>query len=296
MIDVYSHAGRVPVIAIDTTREALVEDVSDRLEPAAIRRAYADGPFGQIHYASCGSGAPLLLLHQTPRSWDECAEIMRLLAGSRRSIAMDLPGMGASDAPPGEPSIELFADAAIALLDSLQLPAVDVFGHHTGAFVAAEMAAGHPERVGSVMLSAARWVDAAAIQALQEADHQPEVDNAVPVQSGAHLGELWRQRQAFYPAGRIDLLSAFIRDALRARDPRAGHLACARYPMDRALARITSPVLLIGHDMDPYTFGDLEQFTSRMPDARVEVIAGGMVPLEVHADRVAEAIDGFLGG
>lgn len=271
-----------------------MQSVNDRRDAAAIRRAYADGPFGQIHYASCGAGAPLLLLHQTPRSWDEYAEIMRLLAGIRWSIAMDLPGMGASDAPAGEPTIERFADAAIALLDSLQLPAADVFGHHTGAFVAADLAARHPERVRSVMLSAARWVDTAASQAPRQDGKLDEVDRAEPVESGAHLGELWRKRQAFYPPGRIDLLTAFLRDALRVRDQRAGHVACARYPIDRAVARISCPVLLIGHDMDTYTFGDLEQFTQRMPDASVEVIAGGMVPLELHARQVAEAIERFL--
>lgn len=262
-------------------------------DATTIRRAYADGPFGQIHYASCGSGAPLLLLHQTPRSWDEYAEIMQLLAPGRRCIAMDLPGMGASDAPPGEPAIEQFADAAVALLDSLQLPSVDVFGHHTGAFTASDLTARHPERVRSLMLSAPRWVDTAASQEPPEIS-EVKVDNVETSESGAHLGELWRQRQAFYPDGRIDLLSKFVRDALRVRDPRAGHLACARYPLDQAVARITCPVLLLGHELDPYTFGDLDVLAERIPGASVEVIAGGMVPLELHARQVADAIDGFL--
>jgi pimeloyl-ACP methyl ester carboxylesterase len=258
-----------------------------------IRRAYADGPFGQIHYASCGDGDPLLLLHQTPRSWDEFAAVMTILEPSRRTIAMDLPGMGASDAPPGEPTIEAFGEAAVALLDQLGIESADVCGHHTGSFVAAHLAAHHPSRVRSVTLSAPSWADDAQRAGEGDPDHLP-VDNAAPVADGGHLAELWNQRQPYYPADRVDLMSTFMRDALRVEDPRAGHMACARYPIDRAGARIECPVLLLFHDEDPHSFGDLDEFTARMPDAAVEIVAGGMVPLELSSERVAAALDGFL--
>ena len=267
--------------------------IDDERSGGRPRRAYADGPFGQIHYAAAGAGAPLLLLHQTPRSWDEYSEIMRLLAPRRLAVAMDLPGMGASDPPPGEPTVENFADSALALLDALGLAEADVFGHHTGAFVAADLAARHPDRVRALILSAPSWVDD-AYRAAHPDGGDLDVDNAEPTEDGAHLATLWRQRQAFYPAHRVDLLSAFLRDALRVRDPRAGHVACGRYELDRAITRVKCPVLLLGHDHDPHSFDDLQQFTRRMPDATVEIIEGGMVPLEFNAPRIAEAISGFL--
>ncbi|MHB1809789.1 MAG: alpha/beta fold hydrolase [Solirubrobacteraceae bacterium] len=259
----------------------------------AIRRAYADGPFGQIHYAQRGQGEPLLLLHQTPRSWDEFEQVMLLLPPSRRMIAMDLPGMGASDAPPSEPTIESYGDAAAALLQALELPPADVFGHHTGAFVAADLAARHPRRVRTLTLSAPAWVDDSSRAAKLDPNGLP-VDNASPVPSGEHLLELWRQRQPFYPKDRTDLLSVFLRDALRVRDPRDGHIACYRYTIERAVERIACPTLLLGHDRDPHSFGDFEKFRSRLPHAAAQTIQGGMVPLEWRAQRVAEAIDGFL--
>lgn len=258
-----------------------------------IRRAYADGPFGQIHYARRGSGAPLLLLHQTPRSWDEYEHVMGLLPPTRLMLAMDLPGMGGSDAPPGEPTIESYADAAVALLDALELPAADVFGHHTGAFVAADLAARHPHRVASVMLSAPAWVDERSRATPLDPRELP-VDNAEPAADGSHLLELWRQREAFYPEGRPDLLSVFMRDALRVEDPRAGHVACARYAMDRAVERIACPTLLIAHGQDPHSIGDFGEFVQRLPEAVAVEIDGGMVPLELEAARVAQAIDDFL--
>jgi len=31
-----------------------------------MKRGYADGPYGQIHYHDSGSGRPLVLIHQAP--------------------------------------------------------------------------------------------------------------------------------------------------------------------------------------------------------------------------------------
>lgn len=67
-------------------------------EPA-LRFAYADTPLGQLHYAEGGEGTPVLLLHQTPRSWDEFREVLPLLATRRRAIAMDMYGFGMSAKP-----------------------------------------------------------------------------------------------------------------------------------------------------------------------------------------------------
>ena len=258
-----------------------------------IRRAYSDGPYGQIHYATAGDGEVVLLLHQTPRSWDEYAEVMARLAPRWRAVAMDLPGMGASDAPPGEPTIEAYADAAIALLNSLEVEAAHVVGHHTGSFVATDLAARHGARVRSLTLSAPSWVDD-RYREMNPDGGDLEVDNAPPVASGQHVLELWRQRQPAYPEGATALLQTYLRDALRVVDPRAGHVACGRYPIDRAISLVGCPVLLLGHDADPYTIDDLEQFTSRMPTAQVEIVNGGVVPLEWSSAAVAKAVTHFL--
>ena len=167
---------------------------------------YASGPHGQIHYAAAGGGEPVLLLHQTPRSWEEFRTIMEHLASADLlAIATDLPGMGASDGPVGEATIASFADAAVALLDAVEVDDAQVFGHHTGAFVGVDLAARYPQRVRSLMLSAPTWVDPGVLAAKPDGVHA-EVDNASPTASGEHALTLWRTRQAFYPAGRTDLL------------------------------------------------------------------------------------------
>ena len=53
--------------------------------------------------AEAGEGRPVVLLHQTPRSGDEFAEVLPILGRHRRALAIDLPGMGASDRTPAAP-------------------------------------------------------------------------------------------------------------------------------------------------------------------------------------------------
>jgi hypothetical protein len=96
------------------------------------QRAFVRTACGQIHVASAGEGFPVLLLHQTPRSWDEYRDVLPILGRRFHAIAMDTLGFGDSDAlPEGEDSIERWAEAALSLLDALQIEQAAVVGHHT---------------------------------------------------------------------------------------------------------------------------------------------------------------------
>src|SRR5262245_15818337 len=134
------------------------------MTPAAgvqVERVFVATRFGRIHAAICGNGFPILLLHQTPRSWNEYRDVLPLLGNEFRAIAMDTPGFGDSASlPEGGASIETWATAAFALLDALGEKEVVVVGHHTGAVIALEMAAAVPYRVRALVLSACPLVDA----------------------------------------------------------------------------------------------------------------------------------------
>ncbi|WP_413805994.1 alpha/beta fold hydrolase [Streptomyces sp. OE57] len=71
---------------------------------------YAPSRFGQLHYVECGEGEPVLLLHQTPRSWAEYRDVLPLLGATHRAIAMDTVGYGASAKPADDQGVEMFAD------------------------------------------------------------------------------------------------------------------------------------------------------------------------------------------
>ena len=124
-----------------------------------LRRSYADGPYGQVHLleggAADGGRPPLYLLHATAYSSQPFIPLMERLARSRRVIAPDTPGYGGSDAPPGMPPFERYADAFIDLVERTAgagCTPVDVFGYHTGALIATEAAARRPDLIRSLVL------------------------------------------------------------------------------------------------------------------------------------------------
>jgi hypothetical protein len=63
----------------------------------------------------------VLLLHQTPRSWREYEHVLPLLADTHEGVAMDTVGYGDTPAFADDaPTIERWADTALALMDALQ--------------------------------------------------------------------------------------------------------------------------------------------------------------------------------
>ena len=253
-----------------------------------IRRGFATIPGGRIHYAEAGRGDPVLLLHQTPRSWAEYRDVLPHLAREHLAIAMDTLGFGDSSAPT-EDTIEAYAAGAIHFLDALGIARASVVGHHTGGAIGVELAAGPPERVDRLVLSCTPMVDEEGRR------HRHAVDAVPPRDDGSHLTELWRGRMAFYPAGRPDLLHAFVLDALKA-GPRAaaGHTAVRSYVMERRLPLVRAPTLLIG-GTDDLAHPDLPRLAAALPGSRVVEIEGGMVPLpDQLPERFAAAVLDFL--
>jgi pimeloyl-ACP methyl ester carboxylesterase len=202
--------------------------------------------------------------------------VIPLLAEHHRVIAMDTLGYGDSAKPEDHEadSIERYASAAFAFLDELGIEKLSLVGHHTGGVIAIEMATRHPERIDRVVLSSTPYVDAK-----RRATETAVVDDVAHADDGAHLTELWRQRQEFYPEGRGDLLTAFVIDALKA-GPRAagGHWAVTAYRMEDRLPLLTQPTLLLGATRD-VEFHQQEQLRRALPHGQVVEIEGGMVPL-----------------
>ena len=263
--------------------------------PSATRRGYVSVPHGQMHYAACGDNdgttPPVLLLHQTPRSWREYAAVLPLLGVHRRVIALDTAGFGESD-PVAEAGIEAWAAAAIDALDALGIARAHVVGHHTGGVIAVELAARAPERVASLVLSSTPYTDAAFRRARAE---RPPIDTVEASGDGHHLAALWQKRQPFYPVDRPELLQAFVADALKASgDVEAGHRAVASYRMEERLAAVRAPVLLLHASDDPFAALHLDEWRRLLPAAAVTTLAGG-VPLPDQCPReFAAAVLAFI--
>jgi pimeloyl-ACP methyl ester carboxylesterase len=252
----------------------------------AIRRGYADVAHGQMHYAECGdaasAAAPIVLLHQTPRSWREYEQVLPLVGGRRRAIAIDTAGFGASDPVPRDVGIAAWAEAALQLLDALAIDRAHLVGHHTGGVIAIEIAARAPARVTALTLSSTPYTDAAFRRDRAE---RPPIDAVAPSDDGSHLAALWQKRQPFYPHARPDLLQAFVADALQASgDVEAGHRAVASYRMEDRIGAVRAPVLLLHATNDPFAAPHLAQWRRLLPAAKVATIAGG-VPLPDQCPR-----------
>jgi len=254
-----------------------------------IRRAFQDTPEGAIHYATAGEGPPVLLLHQTPRSWDEYRDAIPILARERRVIAMDTIGYGDSYKPARRCGIEDYARGAIALLDALGIGTTAVVGHHTGAVIAMELAAACPERVERLVLSASPWLDAAAREARQG---RVIVDHVEEKPDGTHVAELWQQRRRFYPKDRPDLLHRFVADALKAGGKlKEGHEACSNYRMEERIGRVRCATLVTCGTEDPFSYPNMEIVARHIQGSLVEPVRGGSVAV---VDEMPEAFAGLV--
>lgn len=112
-----------------------------------------DIPEGQVHYYEHGCGAPLLLLHQTPRSARTYHDMMRALGARFRCIAVDTLGFGGSDPLRQKASMSGLGGSMVHVLDGLGIERAHVFGFHTGNKIAAAMTADFPDRIGKTVLA-----------------------------------------------------------------------------------------------------------------------------------------------
>jgi pimeloyl-ACP methyl ester carboxylesterase len=242
-----------------------------------VSRSFVSVPAGTIHVAQAGSGRPVLLLHQTPRSWDEYRDVLPILGERFHAIAIDTIGFGDSSKPsgPGPDTIEMWAEVAISVLDALEIARASVVGHHTGAVIATEIAAGYPDRIDKLILSAPAFVDDEHRRLYGD---KPPVDEVERKLDGSHLVELWTMRAPFYPPS-IDLLERFIIDALKAGDRSGGgHLTVAHYDMEPRLPLVVAPTLIIKPTEDPFGGAEAEKLAPHLPHARLVDLPGGMIP------------------
>jgi pimeloyl-ACP methyl ester carboxylesterase len=98
-------------------------------------------------------GIPLVLLQRfrgNIDSWDPA--LVDGLAAERDVIAFDNTGVGGTTGTTPD-TAEQMADDAIAFLDALDLPTVDLFGFSLGGFVAQAIVLAHPTRVRKLVLA-----------------------------------------------------------------------------------------------------------------------------------------------
>jgi pimeloyl-ACP methyl ester carboxylesterase len=246
-----------------------------------IRRAFLDLPDGQIHYRQSGEGAPLLLLHPSPGSSRQLVGLMEALKGDFRLIAPDTAGNGDSTSLPiAEPDIADYAARLPLLLDALGLDRVAVYGSHTGAAIACDLAILHPDRVSHVVLDGIGLWSAQEQADLLERYARP----FTPDTEGAYLMRAFhfcRDQYLFYPwydrsrAARRDagvrpapeLHSWFVEVLKAAETYHLAYRAAFSWDAEGRLPRVPCPALLMAAADDPLVDATRDA-TALLPDGR----------------------------
>ena len=121
-----------------------------------IRRDFVSIAEGQVHYRAwspAATGRPVVLIHASPSSSWNLSGLLAELGPHRPVIAPDTLGNGDSPPPAMDvPDIPYYADATLRVMDALGIDVADVYGSHTGAHTAIEMAIAAPDRVRRVVL------------------------------------------------------------------------------------------------------------------------------------------------
>ncbi|WP_454798124.1 alpha/beta fold hydrolase [Novosphingobium lindaniclasticum] len=231
-----------------------------------IRRGFADLAQGQVHYRAAGTkGAPLLILHASPGSSRQQVRLIEDFAGEAMVFAPDTPGNGDSDALCAEePEITALAAAIVDYLDAMGLERVRLYGSHTGAAIAAELAILAPERVSHLVLDGVSLIEGAELEeilATYAFPFEPDLDGAYL----ARLFQFCRDQYLFFPwyrrsrAGRRDGglgsaedLHAWVTEVMKASTTyHLNYRAAFKWPADRRLSLIQCPTLVTAATNDP---------------------------------------------
>jgi len=201
-----------------------------------------------INYDVQGDGETLLLIPYT--SADHACYAFQLPAYSEHfsCVAIDLPGSGESDTPPGPYSTDGYADQVDAFLGAIGVEQAHVAGMSLGAAVAMHLGARHPGRVRSLSLHSGWDTTDAYLKAVVEqwrtlASSLPSVADVViqGIFPWCFTPEMYAERPEF-----LDTLVAFVRS--RPAQPVDGFVAqldaVVAHNASRALAEIRAPTLI----------------------------------------------------
>jgi pimeloyl-ACP methyl ester carboxylesterase len=295
---------------------------------AGVRSDWVDVHGTSVHVlAADGSagGTPHLLVHGLGGGSTNWLEVIAPLSARGPVVAPDLPGFGRTEPPYARAArIDLNARFLRALLDALGWDRVVLHGSSMGGTVAVLLADLLGPRVERLVLVApalpGRTRDLRRLDRLTVRRFAPFL---VPPLGGAVLRrtyhgtspeQLWDENAAFVHAdpSRVspemrELGLAGLRDAVSTpwRLPAFGHAATsvvravlARRALDRAVARIDAPTLVLRGDDDRLVArGVVERLTALRPDwTLVSLGDAGHAPMIETPDRYLAAVGDWLDG
>jgi pimeloyl-ACP methyl ester carboxylesterase len=250
----------------------------------------------RVQVAQGGSGPPLLYLHSAAGEALVWLDVLNGLAEDRTVVAPAHPGFWQSEGLETIHDIEDLANHYLALMDARGWEQVDVMGSSLGGWIAMELAARWPERVGRMVLAASVGIrvpdvpmaDVFAMTLGKEEDaralsfhnpHHPLAKIAIPDLMSLNDEDLANFLRAMAATAKV-AWNPYM------HDPR----------LEGMLPRVSADTLLIWGRSDkvvPVPYG--ERLAELIPQARLVVVeeCGHSIMLE-QPEAVLEAARGHL--
>jgi pimeloyl-ACP methyl ester carboxylesterase len=258
-----------------------------------------------VNVIDVGEGPALLFVHGLSGCWQNWLEQIPHFARTRRVVAPDLPGFGASPLPREDVSISGYARCLDAILGQLGVEAADVVGNSLGGFVANELAISFPQRVRRLVLVSASGLSAAHVK-------RDPTQIAARV-AGQVLAVLATRREWIFR--RPQLRNAFagyvIRhperlptellyeqlEAAAAPGFLPATLSSMQFEIEDRLAEIDEPTLIVwGREDKVVPPHDAPRFEELIPGAKLVWFEDtGHVPMLERPARFNRVVDEFLG-
>ena len=180
-------------------------------------------------------------------------------------LRYDTRAHGASDAPPGDYTIDHLGRDVLALLDSLNIPKTGFCGISMGGAIGQWLAVNAPQRLTALVL--ANTAPIFGTHDLWEARRKAVLEGGMQAIVEATI------ERFFSEENRGSALAQSVRNVFLGTD-RRGYAACCAALRDAdfrgSLSRISTPALVIGSDRDPSTpwKENGEVLASGMPGAK----------------------------
>lgn len=261
---------------------------------------------GRIHAWDQGRGQPVIMIHGASGNLrDFTFDLAPRIAGSRRAIAMDRPGLGYSERldGSGDPAAQAHHLMAAAREMGAQRPIL--IGHSLGAAVAMAWALADPDGVAGVITVSG------TVMPFSERPSLPELLGL----DGLLIGAYFNYMQA---SAASDGIGRFVQRIFRPQDPPEGYVAHIGGPLalrPKALqankqdvaalntalrrqapdyGRLTMPVEVISGTRDFIINPDRQPipFAKRVPNANLTLLEGvGHMPHHVRPEEILAALD-----
>lgn len=223
----------------------------------------------RINYEVMGEGDTVLLLHGWASSLQPYKALMGQLSQKYRVIAVDLPGMGASEEPKEPWDVDGFADFVLSFMEQFPVEKLSLVGHSYGGRIIIKLA----NRVLPFAIDKIVLIDSAGIK--------PPASKKKSLRQRVFKVGKWflslKPIAKLFPTALEKLRVKFGSADYAAASPmmRQCLVKAVNEDLSHLLPGIKAPTLLVWGDRDTATpISDAKQMEAAIPNAGLAVIPG----------------------